>query len=84
MMRDTIVESFAHSNGRSWSMRFLTDLHTLLTQYIRALVLLAMSTFMFYSIFLGITDGPFRSCLQAWRRCSNLYPRWGLWRARLS
>jgi predicted PurR-regulated permease PerM len=37
----------------------LSDLHLLLAQYIRALVLLALSTFTFYSAFLSIAGVPY-------------------------
>jgi predicted PurR-regulated permease PerM len=37
----------------------LSDIHDLLASYIRALVLLAISAFTFYSIFLGVTGAPY-------------------------
>jgi predicted PurR-regulated permease PerM len=58
MMRAAIVESFEHRRQELVNS-ILNDVHLLLIQYIRALVLLSLATFTFYSIFLGITDGPF-------------------------
>jgi predicted PurR-regulated permease PerM len=58
MMRNTIVESFPTARQELVNSIF-NDVHTLLIQYIRALLLLAIATFTFYAIFLGVTDGPF-------------------------
>jgi len=58
MMRNTIVESFPAARQELVNSIF-NDIHTLLIQYIRALLLLAIATFTFYAIFLGVTDGPF-------------------------
>jgi predicted PurR-regulated permease PerM len=58
MMRSTIVESFP-TRRQELVNNIFSDVHVLLIQYIRALVILALSTFTFYSIFLGVTDGPF-------------------------
>jgi predicted PurR-regulated permease PerM len=44
LMRDAIVECF-HPHRRSLAEDILADLHRLVAQYIRALVLLAMATF---------------------------------------
>ena len=58
MMRNAVVESFPASRQELINSIF-NDVHTLLIQYIRALLLLAIATFTFYAIFLGVTDGPF-------------------------
>ena len=58
MMRAAVVESFPARRQELVNSIF-NEVHTLLLLYIRALVLLSLSTFVFYSIFLGITDGPF-------------------------
>lgn len=58
MMRAAIVESFDRQRQELVNSIF-SDVHMLLIQYIRAMVLLAMATFAFYSLFLGITGGPF-------------------------
>ena len=76
MMRATIVESFATERQEVVNSIF-NDVHTLLIQYIRALVLLAMSTFVFYSIFLGITDGPFPVLLSGVAALLELIPAVG-------
>jgi predicted PurR-regulated permease PerM len=58
MIRNAVVQSF--DKGRQELVNgIFSEVHLLLIQYIRALVLLAMATFIFYSIFLGVTDGPF-------------------------
>lgn len=61
-MREAIVESMP-ARRRELVDSIFTDLHLLLAQYIRALVLLAMSTFIFYSLFLTITGGPYPALL---------------------
>jgi predicted PurR-regulated permease PerM len=58
MMRAAVVESF-EARRQELVNSIFNDVHTLLIQYIRALVILALSTFLFYSIFLEVTDGPF-------------------------
>jgi len=57
-IRRTITESFSHANQTVVNEIFM-DLHTLLAQYIRALVLLALSTFAFYTGFLTIASVPY-------------------------
>jgi predicted PurR-regulated permease PerM len=57
-MRKGIVESFSHANQPVVNGIFV-DLHSLLAQYIRALVLLAISTFVFYTGFLSIASVPY-------------------------
>jgi predicted PurR-regulated permease PerM len=52
-IRRTITESFSHANQTVVNEIF-SDLNLLLAQYIRALVLLALSTFAFYTGFLSI------------------------------
>jgi predicted PurR-regulated permease PerM len=54
-IRKTIIDSFSHANQTVVNEIFV-DLHLLLAQYIRALVLLALSTFAFYTGFLTITS----------------------------
>ncbi len=58
IIRDTIVDSFDLPR-RELVDSIFSDIHLLLIQYIRALVLLSLSTFTFYSIFLGFTGVPF-------------------------
>jgi predicted PurR-regulated permease PerM len=57
-IRRTIVESFAPSNQPVVNEIFM-DLNLLLAQYIRALVILAISTFLFYTGFLSIASVPY-------------------------
>lgn len=57
-IRTTIVESFSHANQTIVNEIFM-DLHLLLAQYIRALVLLAIASFAFYTGFLSIASVPY-------------------------
>ena len=57
-MRDAIVECF-QPHRRSLAEEILADLHRLVAQYIRALVLLAMATFVAYSIMLSALGVPY-------------------------
>ena len=52
LMRDAIVECF-QPRRQSLAEEILADLHLLVAQYIRALVLLALAAFVSYSIFLS-------------------------------
>ncbi|HUA82676.1 MAG TPA: AI-2E family transporter [Bryobacteraceae bacterium] len=58
LMRDEIVDSFS-LRRRELVDNIFSDIHLLLAQYIRALVLLSLATFTFYSIFLGLMRMPF-------------------------
>jgi predicted PurR-regulated permease PerM len=58
ILRGDLVECFA-PRRRSLLEEILDDLHVLVAQYIRALVLLAMATFVSYSIFLSATGVPY-------------------------
>jgi predicted PurR-regulated permease PerM len=58
MIRGVIVESFARPR-QPLINSLLLDLHLLLAQYIRALVLLSLATFTSYSIFLAIAGIAF-------------------------
>jgi predicted PurR-regulated permease PerM len=57
-IRKTIVDSFAHRN-QTVVNEILVDLHELLAQYIRALVLLSLAAFTFYAGFLSIASAPY-------------------------
>jgi predicted PurR-regulated permease PerM len=57
-IRRTIVESFSRAHQTVVNEIFM-DLHLLLAQYIRALVLLAIATFLFYTGFLSIASVPY-------------------------
>jgi len=58
-MRENIVSFFdAYGKGELVEDIF-ADIHVMLTQYIRALVLLAAATFCFYSLFLQVTGGSY-------------------------
>jgi predicted PurR-regulated permease PerM len=57
-IRKAIVESFSRAHQPVVDDIF-ADLHLLLAQYIRALVLLAIATFIFYTGFLSIASVPY-------------------------
>jgi predicted PurR-regulated permease PerM len=57
-MRKSIV-GCVDSHRRTLAEEILDDLHLLVAQYIRALVLLAMATFVSYSIFLSAVGVPY-------------------------
>jgi predicted PurR-regulated permease PerM len=57
-LRNALVES-VEPQRRLLVEEILTDLHVLVAQYIRALVLLAMSTFASYAVFLGAAGVPY-------------------------
>ncbi len=57
-LRDAVVDSF-DARRRELVDNIFSDIHILLAQYIRALVVLSLATFTFYSIFLGSIRGPY-------------------------
>lgn len=57
-MRDAVVDSF-DPRRRELVDNIFSDIHLLLAQYIRALVVLSLATFTFYSIFLAVIGGPY-------------------------
>lgn len=58
-MREALVDSFVDPLQRPMVEDILADINRLLGQYIRALVLLALSSFVAYILFLGITGAPY-------------------------
>lgn len=58
VLRDSIVDSF-DPHRRELVDSLFSDIHVLLAQYIRALVVLSIATFTFYSIFLVAIGGPY-------------------------
>ena len=58
-MREDFVESLVEGRRRRVVDEILEDINRLLGQYIRALVLLSVSSFIFYSIFLGATGASY-------------------------
>jgi predicted PurR-regulated permease PerM len=57
-IRKGIIESFSHANQPVVNEIFV-DLHLLLAQYVRALVLLAIAAFLFYTGFLSLASVPY-------------------------
>jgi len=72
-MRDAIVSS-VQSRRRPLAEEILDDLHILVAQYIRALVLLAIATFVSYSIFLSATGVPYAILLASIAGVLELIP----------
>jgi predicted PurR-regulated permease PerM len=58
-MREAMVISLVHENRRRVVDNILEDINVLLGEYIRALVLLALSSFTANSLFLGISGAPY-------------------------
>jgi predicted PurR-regulated permease PerM len=58
-MRESLVDSLVDASQRPMVEDILADINRLLGQYIRALVLLALASFLAYTLFLGITGGPY-------------------------
>lgn len=58
-LRDEFINGLTDTPQRALITDILNDVHVLLGQYIRALVLLAMATFTSYSLFLIITGAPY-------------------------
>jgi len=72
-MRKAIVDSVTPAR-RSLVEEILADLHLLVAQYIRALVLLAIATFVSYSIFLSVTGVPYSVLLAGIAGALELIP----------
>lgn len=73
LMRDTIIES-VQPRRRALVEEILDDLHTLVAKYIRALVLLAIATFVSYSIFLSALGVPYAVLLASVAGVLELIP----------
>jgi len=73
LMRDAIVECF-QPRRQSLAEEILADLHLLVAQYIRALVLLAMATFVSYSIMLSALGVPYAVLLASVAGVLELIP----------
>lgn len=58
-MRDDFVAAFVDERRRPVVDNILADINVLLGEYIRALVLLSLSSFTAHSLFLGISGAPF-------------------------
>lgn len=76
LMRDAIVECF-QPRRRSLAEEILGDLHLLVAQYIRALVLLAMAAFVSYSVVLSVLGVPYAILLASVGGVLELIPFFG-------
>jgi predicted PurR-regulated permease PerM len=76
LMRDAIVECF-QPRRRSLAEEILRDLHLLVAQYIRALVLLAIAAFVAYSIVLSVLGVPYAVLLASVGGVLELIPFFG-------
>jgi predicted PurR-regulated permease PerM len=72
-MRNAVVES-VNPHRRSVVEEILDDLHLLVAQYIRALVLLAIATFVSYSIFISALGVPYAVLLASVAGVLELIP----------
>lgn len=75
-MREAIVDSFDPSR-RELIDHIFSDIHYLLAQYIRALVILSLSTFAAYSIFFTISGMPFPLLLAGFAALLEFIPAVG-------
>jgi len=64
-IRSSILQIFAPGSRREIVEDIVAELHVLLAQYMRALVLLASSTFVAYSLFLSLVRAPYAVLLAA-------------------
>lgn len=64
-IRRSILEIFDEGSRRDLAQNIATDLHVLLAQYMRALVLLASSAFVAYGVFLSLIGVPYAILLAA-------------------
>lgn len=58
-LRESFIGGLTSGRQRALADEILGDVHILLGQYIRALVILAFATFVSYTIFLSITGAPY-------------------------
>jgi predicted PurR-regulated permease PerM len=58
-VRAAVLAQFAAGEQRALIEGILADVHVLLGQYIRALVILSLATFVFYAIYFEITGVPY-------------------------
>ena len=58
-IRQALVDQFIDPARRGMAEELLADLHILLAQYMRAVVLLALAAFAFYGIFLEVAGAPY-------------------------
>jgi predicted PurR-regulated permease PerM len=75
-IRDSIVDSF-HGARRNLVDQIFSDIHDLLSQYIRALVILSICAFTAYSVFLGATGAPYPILLAGFAAVLEFIPAVG-------
>jgi predicted PurR-regulated permease PerM len=73
-MRDGLVDSLVDPSRRPVIEGILGDINRLLGQYIRALVFMGLSSFLAYSLFLGITGAPYAVLLAGVAALFELIP----------
>jgi len=64
-MRRSLLEIFNDGEQREKVQGILADLHVLLAEYMRALVVLAASSFLAYAVFLSLIGAPYAILLAA-------------------
>jgi predicted PurR-regulated permease PerM len=75
-IKNGVVEMFP-AQRRHLIEEIFSDLHDLLAQYIRTLVLLSISAFTFYAIFLGATGAPYPVLLAGFAAILEFIPAVG-------
>ena len=73
-MRDGLVDSLVDPSRRPVIEGILADINRLLGQYIRALVFMGLSSFLAYSLFLGVTGAPYAVLLAGVAALFELIP----------
>jgi len=58
-MRDSILDTMVDGRQRELTEEILSDINLLLIQYIRAIVLLVLSSFLWYALFLSVTGAQY-------------------------
>lgn len=62
-IREWLLDTAWRLDRRAFAESLVADMHAMLGQYIRALVLLSLATFVAYELFFAVIDVPYRSLL---------------------
>lgn len=73
-MKEAFVDGLVDASRRPVVEDILADINTLLGRYIRALMLLSLSSFTCYSLFLGITGAPYAVLLAGFAAVFDFIP----------
>ena len=76
-LRESVIDSFSDGGRRAMLDDILSDINRLLGQYIRAIILLAFSSFACYSVFLSATGAPYGMLLAVFAGLLDFIPAAG-------